>query len=204
MSSPSLSHSVLPQASLQAQSNQANKRYFAPRTSLPLYSNYLWQIEIGVVRTITFLEDGTLQTLGVWGPGDLIGQPLTAIEPYQIETLNQVEAFLVPMSHWQYDASVFIRHCQQLEELMMIRSYRKAEIMTLKLFSWLAKRFGRTVQDGQLIELRLTHQDIAEILGTTRVTITRILGQLEEQGLIDRLPLHRIVLKDYEMWHYEI
>jgi CRP-like cAMP-binding protein len=42
------------------------------------------------------------------------------------------------------------------------------------------------------------------MLNSTRVTITRILTQLEEQGLISRLPLHRIVLKEEELWHYEI
>jgi hypothetical protein len=38
----------------------------------------------------------------------------------------------------------------------------------------------------------------------TRVTITRLLNQLKAQGQIARLPLHRIVLKETELWHYEI
>ncbi len=76
--------------------------------------------------------------------------------------------------------------------------------MVVKLLTWLAKKFGREVASGNLIDLRLTHQDIADMLNSTRVTITRILTQLEEQGLIHRLPLHRIVLKEEELWHYEI
>ena len=51
--------------------------------------------------------------------------------------------------------------------------------------------------------MRLTHEDIAELLGSS-VTITRILKQLEEDGLIHRLRLHRIVLREQEVWHYEI
>lgn len=89
-------------------------------------------------------------------------------------------------------------------QLMMIRSYKTVEIMLIKLLSWLAKKFGRAVETGQLIDLRLTHQDIAEILNSTRVTITRVLTNLEERGLIHRLPLHRIVLKEEQIWHYEI
>ncbi len=76
--------------------------------------------------------------------------------------------------------------------------------MLVKLLEWLATRFGRTVRQGNLIDLRLTHQDLAELVGTTRVTLTRILGQLEQQGLIERLSLHRIVLKEDEVWHYAI
>jgi len=41
-------------------------------------------------------------------------------------------------------------------------------------------------------------------LGATRVTVTRTLNQLEQQGLIERLPLQRIILREEEVWHYEI
>lgn len=68
----------------------------------------------------------------------------------------------------------------------------------------LLKKIGREVETGHLIDLRLTHQDIAEMLGTTRVTITRTLSQFEQQGLIHRPPLRRIVLKEDDLWHYEI
>ena len=52
--------------------------------------------------------------------------------------------------------------------------------------------------------MRLTHEDLAEMLGSTRVTITRVLGQFEQEGLIDRLSLHRIVLREEDIWYYEI
>ena len=53
-----------------------------------------------------------------------------------------------------------------------------------------------------MIDLRLTNQDIAEILVSTRVTVSRALTHFEEQGLIQRLPLHRIVLRQKEIWRY--
>jgi CRP-like cAMP-binding protein len=73
------------------------------------------------------------------------------------------------------------------------------------LLSWLAKKFGQEVAQGQLIDLRLTHQEIAEIMGTTRVTVTRLLKELETQGIIQRLPRKFIVLHEKQpFWHYEI
>ncbi|NMG05657.1 Crp/Fnr family transcriptional regulator [Brasilonema sp. UFV-L1] len=183
---------------------QNTKHSFKARSFLPLKHNSLWKIETGVVRVVTWHEDGTLVTLGIWGPGDIVGQAFSKIEPYQIECLTKVEVTILPLEGWFPLTDVMLAHIQQAEELMVIRSYKTVEIMLIKLLGWLVKKFGREVKTGHLIDLRLTHQDIADMLNSTRVTITRVLTQLEEQGLIHRLPLHRIVLKEEEVWHYEI
>lgn len=185
-------------------SSQTTRQSFKTRSSLPLKENSLWKIETGVVRVVTWHEDGTLVTLGIWGPGDIVSQAFSRVDPYQIECLTKVEAVALPLDGWFPLTQVLLAHIQQAEELMIIRSHKTVEIMVVKLLTWLAKKFGREVASGNLIDLRLTHQDIADLLNSTRVTITRILTQLEEQGLIHRLPLHRIVLKEEELWHYEI
>jgi CRP-like cAMP-binding protein len=177
---------------------------FSPRSLLPLRQQSLWKIEAGVVRTITWLEDGTIAATGLWGPGDLVGKALSKLEPYQIECLTTVEVSLLPVSRLYEETEALISNLQQSEAFSLIRSYRKIDAMVLKLLSWLAKKFGREVETGHLIDLRLTHQDLAEMLGTTRVTITRTLSQFEQQGLIHRFPLRRIVLKEGDLWHYEI
>ncbi|MBR8833350.1 MAG: Crp/Fnr family transcriptional regulator [Stigonema ocellatum SAG 48.90 = DSM 106950] len=179
-------------------------KHFKPRSSLSLKENSLWKIEKGVVRTVTWHQDGTIVTLGVWGAGDIVGRALSKVDPYQIECLTKVEVSILPLKEWYPLTEVLFAHIQQAEELMVIRSYKTVEIMLMKLLGWLAKKFGREVETGHLIDLRLTHQDIADMLNSNRVTITRVLINLEEQGLIDRLPLHRIVLKEEELWHYEI
>ena len=64
----------------------------------------------------------------------------------------------------------------------------------LKILIWLARKFGRKVDQGQLIELRLTHQELAEVTGTTRVTVTRLLNQLVQEGIISRPRSHSIIV----------
>jgi CRP-like cAMP-binding protein len=180
---------------------------FSPRAVLPNKSGCLWKIEEGVVRAMSWLEDGTIVVLGVWGPGDLVGEALTQVEPYQLECITGVKATLLSSDRWQYNLDItasLLNHVKQVEEFLLIRSHRRIDATLLQLLSWLARKFGKEAESGQLIDLRLTHQDIAEMLGTTRVTITRVLSQLEQQGMIRRLPLHRIVLKEEELWHYEI
>ncbi len=143
-------------------------------------------------------------TLGLWGAGEIVGKALAQIDPYQLECLTKVEATRLHIENWQETQAALLAHIQQAGELTLIRSHRRVDMMLLKLLNWLGKKFGRQVEQGQLIDLRLTHQDIADILGSTRVTITRTLNQLEQQGLIRRLSLQRIVLQEEEVWHYEI
>jgi CRP-like cAMP-binding protein len=179
-------------------------KYFTRLSLLPENKDSLWEIERGFVRTFTYLEDGTTVGLGVWGPGDFVGKALSKLEPYQIECLTQVEAVIVPIDGWYQLKDILLAHMQQAEELMVIRSYKKVEMMLVKLLMWLSKKFGSEVNEGRLIDMRLTHEDLANLLSTTRVTVTRVLGDLEQQGLINRLPLHRIVLREEDIWYYEI
>lgn len=190
---------------LLAQSADRKLSRFARRSLLPLGENYLWQIESGVVRTLTWLEDGTTITLGLWGVGDVVSRVLSKAEPYQIECLTPVEATILPVDRWHQVNEALISHIQQFQEFLEILHCRSVDASLLRLLNWLAKKFGHAVERGQLINLRLTHQEIAEIIGTTRVTVTRVLNEFEHQGIIKRLPRKLIVLHDQQpFWHYEI
>ena len=178
------------------------RKDFPARSLLPTVQEG-WRIETGFVRTLSYLEDGTLVPLGVWGPGDTVGLPRLGT-PQQVECLTKVSALLAAIADDRQVNEILLAHLQQAQELMLIRSHPRIELMLIKLLGWLGRRFGRTVDRGQLLELRLTHQDIAELLGATRVTITRTLHQLEQQGLIERLSLRQILLHEWETWHYEI
>lgn len=48
----------------------------------------------------------------------------------------------------------------------------------------LCRDFGVPSQEGITIDLKLSHQAIAEAIGSTRVTITRLLGDLRNEGLV--------------------
>jgi CRP-like cAMP-binding protein len=178
-------------------------RQFDVRASLPLKSENLWEIESGYVRGLTWLEDGSLLVLGLWGPGDLVGRALSNVDPYQVECLTKV--VVVERSPSEVPpANAQLQYLKQVESLLLIRSHKRVDEMLLKLLGWLAKRFGHQSDHGRRIDLRLTHQDLADCIGTTRVTVTRVLIQLEQQGYIRRESLQRIVLQKDDFWHYEI
>jgi CRP/FNR family transcriptional regulator, global nitrogen regulator len=48
----------------------------------------------------------------------------------------------------------------------------------------LCRDFGVTGSTGVTIDLKLSHQAIAEAIGSTRVTVTRLLGDLRQDNMI--------------------
>lgn len=62
----------------------------------------------------------------------------------------------------------------------------------------LADEMGKTSADGKiLIDHALTHQQLANLVGTTRETVTKILNEMKDNGLID-VRRHRITILDRE------
>lgn len=172
------------------------QRSFSYRDLIPLQPDALWHINWGAVRTLTWNEEGTPITLGYWGPGDVVGQPLSRIQPYQIECLTSVEVCYVSSGECFQAIEALLLHIQQAEEILTIVRHERMHSRLQQLLVWLARKFGRSVQSGLLIDLRLTHQAIAEAIGTTRVTVTRLLNEFERQGVISRPKRHFIVLQD--------
>ncbi|MFM7447616.1 MAG: Crp/Fnr family transcriptional regulator [Leptolyngbyaceae cyanobacterium] len=147
---------------------------FKRREHLPPSEKALWHIEVGVVRTYTLTEDGTLIALGFWGLGDTVGQPLACIQPYEVECLTNVKARSIQPEECGHLNQVLLSHLHQTQVLLRLRSGQIHQRLQ-QLLEWLTDKFGRESKQGQLIQLRLTHQDIADTLGTTRVTVTRLL-----------------------------
>ncbi|PMB02735.1 replication/maintenance protein [Fischerella thermalis CCMEE 5198] len=170
------------------------QRIFNRREVIPPRNDVLWRIERGAVRTLTWSEDGTFITLGYWGAGDLIGYPLSRVKPYQIECLTSVEVSVVPPHHWNQDVNALMIHIQQAEELLSIVHRKPISLRLWQFLVWLSEKFGRDVEQGKLIELNVTHQEMAEVLNTTRVTVTRLLQQFEDKGNLLRHK-RRIILR---------
>lgn len=169
------------------------QQQFSRRDPLPQQPDYLWRIEQGTVRSMTWSAEGGLTVLGYWGPGSVVGQALSRVNPYHVECLTDVEASLLPADLWHQASDALLSHVQQVEELLSIAYTYPAYQRLLKLLVWLSQRFGREVNKGRLIDLPLTHQDIAEGIGAARATVTVLLSQLEEQGIIIRFQ-RRIIL----------
>lgn len=59
----------------------------------------------------------------------------------------------------------------------------------------LAAQSGRQVEDGILINMKITRQDLAEMSGTTLYTASRVLNDWQKQGLLI-ISRQRVVIRD--------
>ena len=73
-----------------------------------------------------------------------------------------------------------------------------AQTRILKLILLLSTRHGVRVEQNIYLSIDLTHQEIADMVGTTRQTVTGVLGQLQRRGLM-RLENRRILIENPEL-----
>lgn len=179
-------------------------KVFGRRCYLPVQEGQIWIIKNGVVRSLTYREDGTIVTLGIWTDGDAVGSKFSGTNPYLVETLTPVEVVKTYSTEWLPSAEQLLNYVHQIETLMLLRANRRVDIALLSVLKWLAERFGHQLEKGCLIDLKVTHQDLADLTGATRVTITRLLKQFEMDGLIYRKSRQLILSEVGEHWHYEI
>ncbi|MEM6426461.1 MAG: Crp/Fnr family transcriptional regulator [Cyanobacteria bacterium P01_D01_bin.128] len=151
------------------------------RSLVPVEKNQLWFIRSGMVRAITWDEQGQVAPLGFWGPGNLIGSELNPITPYAFECLNVVELEPLKIDVRRINHAL-LSHMRQSSELMKILYCRRIESRLFQLIRWLGDNFGHRSGDRICMSLPLTHQQLAESIGSTRVTVTRLLHQFERSG----------------------
>jgi len=71
------------------------------------------------------------------------------------------------------------RRVERRLKSLLFRSNRERLI---HLLIELAEKYGRPQADGLLIGIKLSHQDLASMIGSTRETVTVILGELQSEG----------------------
>ncbi len=72
----------------------------------------------------------------------------------------------------------------QTETMIETLTHRDMSSRLVSFLLVLCRDFGVPGEKGITIDLRLSHQSIAEAIGSTRVTITRLLGDLRNAGLL--------------------
>jgi CRP/FNR family transcriptional regulator len=72
---------------------------------------------------------------------------------------------------------------------------RETEVRIANLLPILAQKFGEREDDVVTIDLRLTHQDLAAMVASTRESVTKVLNEMRNRGLIE-IEAGRITLKD--------
>ena len=159
---------------------------------IPLKPEQLLLVRQGLVKLSTMNERGEEVLVGLVGSSMPFGSSLTELPTYQAIALSQ-KVELVCMSLSEITASPKLaiallpqitQRLRQTESLLAISGRRQASERLYHLLLFLKDKFGQTVELGTRLKIRLTHQELADACCTTRVTITRLIGKLQKQGLI--------------------
>ena len=85
----------------------------------------------------------------------------------------------------------------QYEELVKCLLPRETESRLANLLPILANKFGDRDAGGRVtIDLRLTHQDLAAMVASTRESVTKVLNDMRSRGFVE-IESGRIIIKDH-------
>lgn len=141
------------------------------------------QIEVleGVGRVLCPCEETEGMTLAFLQQGDSITTDRLCSEGVCIEALTG-------LSFVMHAESSSVGICTVNEwtlQLLRVRHFKTAELRLQALFGLLISRLGRRCGDWCTLPFRLSHERIAELIGTTRVTTTRLISKARQARLLE-------------------
>lgn len=170
----------------------------------------LYMLLQGAVRLYRLGANAREVTLDVHGPGALLGWssllPSGQHDMYA-EAMDDLEVLVLGKEAFtrllQVAPAVGVAFIEQITQQTRTVQERLAGLVFLDVSQRLAlalltigEREGEWSDSGTLaLRERVSHQDLAHVVGSTRETITKLLGDFRNRGLLD-LGYRRIILTD--------
>ena len=174
-------------------------------------------VRSGCVRLYKVLADGRSINLGLLGPNTVFTQEETAdgiasgsvAEAMVDSTIAVVDtdslASIIADSPELAAAMVtgMSRRLTELQTLVEHLLVRDTAVRLATTLLSLANRFGRPTADGMIaVALPVTHQSLAGMIGSNRVTVTRKLLELQEGGYVRSLGRNAIAVNPTKLREY--
>ncbi len=163
----------------------------------------------GRVRLSQITPEGHQVIIRFMGPSDGMGIIVVlsnTVYPLSAEAVADSLAL-----RWNYDATMELMEqfpplalnglrlvagrFQELQDRYRELSTERVERRVARALLRLARQTGQRTDEGVLLDLPLSRQDLGEMTGTTLYTVSRILSNWEQQGFV-RTGRERIVIRD--------
>ena len=164
-------------------------------------NEHIFLLVNGRVKLVRNSSNGREITLGIVNPLEFFGETglLEHGAPYGInaEVLEDATVVMFPRRDF---AGVIEQSSESIKEFAILQQNRRIQAedrlteyiffdvptRIARLLSLFATSHGRsTMEGGALIRMKLTHQEIANLVGSTRETTTVILNDFRRRGLIE-------------------
>lgn len=167
----------------------------------------LFYIASGLVKLSMISDEGKEKTLFILSQGQFFGEvalgdglqcdvnaeTLTATDIYALG-YKQIKELMAT------DLSIALDLLHIMAEKMRLLTQQVKDMVFSDITGRLAsqiitfsQQFGHNIAEGIMIDLILTHQELANLLGASRVTVTKTLNQFQESGII-KIYNRRIVI----------
>jgi CRP-like cAMP-binding protein len=172
--------------------------FHAKGDEIPLFSEGVWQVTQGLVQLSANYEDGEQVLFGWAATGawfgtqgaDTLDYQAIALSPVYLRwlRLDEIEA---SMRLSQILLPQLAKRMRQAELLLIINGRRHTVERLKGLLSLLKNELGESLPNARTrMNYKFTHQQLASAIGTTRVTVSRMMAQFQAKGHIT-LDRHR-------------
>ena len=165
-----------------------------------------WQVYRGVVQLSRISSSGDEIIVGWATVNNSFGYGAQNNYHYQAKTLSNTYlrwCSLLDIAKSPDLALILTAQLSQrlikAEQLLTITGLRKVEERLWQLLLFLKKEMGQSVFEGTRLTIRFTHQHLASIICTTRVTVTRLLGDFQARGLISIDGDRHIIIRENQL-----
>ncbi len=172
-------------------------------------AEHVFLVAEGMVKASTITNDGKESILSFIDQGELFGE-MALLDVSQreefVEAIERSTVVMIPSRVFQEllvvrsDLALAITKLVGLRRVRIERRIRNlmfqsARDRLIHLLLDLEEQFGQETSEGVRLRLKLSHQDLGNLIGATRETVTSLLGQLRAEGTID-YKRNKFVLKN--------
>ena len=160
--------------------------------------NYMYLVLTGKVKVAKSSSGGKETILAIHKSGDFFGEMSLLdgkTEPATVSAMEDAKIISVSGSDFHkylmHNEKVLLQIinvlCARLRQVWQTQSLSssKADSRIRMGIYQLAQKHGVQDAQGMIIDLKITHQELAEMVGTSRETVTRVIAQLREKGIIE-------------------
>jgi CRP-like cAMP-binding protein len=163
----------------------------------------------GSVSVCRIAPDGRETILSILKEGDFFGEMSmfdSSLRSASIKTLTEVEVGAIRQADFvilldrnpRIGRSLVIALSERLRAANALIAATTSQDIRARLASLLLNlgdQFGEQVENGTRITLRLTNQEMANMIGTTRETVNRTLNRFWDDKLVDMRTAHVVIVE---------
>jgi len=163
-------------------------------------SRFVYLIKSGRVNLSIISADGKVKTLFICGEGALFGEISCFMSPencaeaqavsdsliYKVEK-TRYQSMLMSNSTISYNTNIVLaKKVRALTAQMESTLFPDATKRVATVLLYLAGQYGKPCDNGVLLTTCFSHQEMADLIGASRVTVTNAFRQLVDDGVVSK------------------